>query len=275
MMQDKTSSLNTAWKQFIDFLDQHGIPFPRCGKAQAASPDGCRELHRRLQHFSDKHVVTPDYLQTVLVTLSKGKHLVEAALDWEEPVAGSNNTTSSNLTSRARGEQWRLVMAYGGFETVRDALLPVQHRFPCYADQAQHFVHCCDLPAYEPLLSPDRDCARLVEWLEAEVAWGQSAIARFLGLQNGDAKTFHRWIEGSAVDAWHVAIQLGKALRNVTAHGSLSASKVHQWRLRTAFQRLTDNLGTVVAAALHRLGESQHEAALATLANRQVPFIAV
>jgi hypothetical protein len=261
MTLDKTAPLTTAWTQFIDFLKQHEIPFPDRGKPRDASPAGCRELHRRLRHFSDKHLDAPEHLQTVLIALSKGKHLVEAALAWEEPAAGANSTAASNGTSRARGEQWRLVMAYGGFETVRDALLPVQHRFPSYADQAQHFIQCCDLPAYELLLSPDRDCARLVEWLEAEVTLGKSAIISFLGLQNGDAKTFHRWIEGNAVDAWHIAIQLGKALRNVTAHGSLSASKVHQWGLREAFQRLTDNLGTIVAAALQHLGEARHEAA--------------
>jgi hypothetical protein len=254
MILSRTAPLSAAWKHWCDFLKQQEISFPHPTKAQAASPDGYRELYQRLRCFSDKHSDALDHLQSVLMALSKGKHLVESALAWDQPAVGPSGTTSINRTSRARGEQWRLVMAYGGFETVLEALVPEQRG--SFEERFQRLTNGCALPAYEPLPSPNRQRADLGRWLGVEDPSEEHPILCFLKLQNGALRAFRCWVvEGQTVDAWPQAVQLAKALRHATAHGALSASKVHQWGLQAALGTLTDNLSIVVAAAIQRLAE--------------------
>ncbi len=254
MTLSKTGSLTSAWKQWCDLLAQHGIPFPHRSKALPSSPSGLQALHQSLLCFSDKHLPTPEHLQSVLIALSKGKHLVEAALAWEQPRAGPSGTAASDRTNRARGEQWRLVMAYGGFETVLESLIPDQ--CGSFDGRVRRITDCCALPPYDPLPSPSRQRAELNRWLGVEEPDDEHPIVLFLKLQNGALHSFSRWVvEGHTIDVWSQAVQLAKALRHATAHGALSASKVNQWGLQAAFRILTDNLGTIVTAAIHRLAE--------------------
>jgi hypothetical protein len=203
-----------------------------------------------------RHPAAPEHLHTVIVALSKGTALVKAALAWEEASAGPEATRSRSLTSRARGEQWRLVMAYGALETVFEALLSPHPRFPSYYQGAKHFSDLCALPGYAPLDAPSQDRGKLAQWLKTEVASDEHPMVCFLGLKNGDAGIFRDWvIEGRSVDSWPAALLLAKALRNATAHGALSATKVHEWGLRDALDTLCINLGELTAGALRRLVE--------------------
>lgn len=264
MMHSKTDSLKAAWKQWCDILSQQEILFPRRNKETLSNPDGLQALHRTLLPFSDEHSASSDHLQSVLIALSKGKHLVEAALAWDQPNVGPSGKAASNRTSRARGEQWRLVMAYGGFETVLEALTPVEPNEECLK-RLLRFTDCCALLPFKPLRSPNCQLAELARWLGAEETSSRHPMMHFLGMNKRDAEVFRSWvIEGRSVDNWPLALRLSKVLRNATAHGALSASKVLRWGLQAAFGILTDNLGTVVAAAIHLLGKSMPLNSLST-----------
>src|SRR5262249_23132983 len=78
----------------------------------------------------------------------------------------------------------------------------------------------------------------------------------FLGLDGEDAQSIYRWLaDRQPVVSWASGLGLAKALRNATASGALSASKVKEWKLQAAFGTLVEDLGTVTAAALTRLSE--------------------
>jgi hypothetical protein len=70
-------------------------------------------------------------------------------------------------------------------------------------------------------------------------------------LRYGDRKMFQSWVLAkSPVEAWDKSILLAKALRNMSAQGALSASKVEELGLRQAFAVLPDHLSEVVHIAL-------------------------
>ena len=249
-------TLDAVWKQWCDFVQGQGVHLGRYDQQTEASTDAYQPLHQRLLSFTDRHPDAPEHLHTVIVALSKGTHLVKAALAWEEAAAGPGAQGGPTSTSQARGEQWRLVMGYGGLETVFEALLSPHPRFPSYYQGAKHFSDCCALPAYAPLDAPSQHRGELAQWLKTEVTSDEHPLVRFLGLNNGDAGIFRAWIiEGRPVDSWPAALLLAKALRNATAHGALSASKVRQWGLRDALETLCINLGELTAGALRRLVE--------------------
>ncbi|MEG4279053.1 hypothetical protein QUA62_16470, partial [Microcoleus sp. MON1_C1] len=58
---------------------------------------------------------------------------------------------------------------------------------------------------------------------------------------------------GIAIEDWANATMLAKALRNATAHGALSPSKVEDWRLKPAMKILVKNLGDLVVFGLQTL----------------------
>lgn len=220
-------------------------------------PAAYEAIHQCFRVFSEQHPIAPEYLHTLLVALSKGTHLVKAALAWEDAAAGPTSTRSTAATKRARGEQWRLVMAHGGLEMVSKALLFLRCPHVGMApEEAARLTDLCELPPYVPLEAPNRRRAELAKWLEMEVDLGEHPMVDFLGMHGGGAKVFRRWaVEGRPIESWVDAMQLAKALRHATAHGALSAMKVRQWGLRDAMETLNANLGEITAAALRRLTE--------------------
>ena len=211
-------------------------------------------LHDRLARFSPAHAATPEHVETVRDVLYRGAPLLLAALGWEEPTAGSRGGKSAQ-TDRARGDQWRLVMAYGGFETVARGLLASPD--PTYLAPADfdRLLAPCKLPRFTPIPSPPQKAEVRDRWFTPEMLDApRHPLLAFLGLHNGDAEVVRRWlVEGLSVDTWQTSLRLAQALRNVTTHGALSASKTREWKLRPVCQRLTQDLATVAAAALKTL----------------------
>ncbi|MEH1832888.1 MAG: hypothetical protein V7L29_12595 [Nostoc sp.] len=60
-------------------------------------------------------------------------------------------------------------------------------------------------------------------------------------------------MKSQPVSNWVEAVRLAKALRNATAHGALSASKVKDWGLQKPLLALSDNLAEIVVAAMQKL----------------------
>jgi hypothetical protein len=110
--------LNAAWKKWYAVVKDFSMERPERGPA----------IHTCLLRFCDRHPADLAHVAAVVASLSQGKHLVEAAVRWHEPVAGHPPDSGGTPTDRTRGEQFRLVMAYAGLETVLNALLPAEGR---------------------------------------------------------------------------------------------------------------------------------------------------
>ncbi|MEC4815849.1 MAG: hypothetical protein SAK29_21630 [Scytonema sp. PMC 1069.18] len=63
-----------------------------------------------------------------------------------------------------------------------------------------------------------------------------------------------QWIVQSVpIYTWSDAVRLAKALRNATAHGALSPTKVQEWGLQKAFLTLPNNLGEIIVTSMRKL----------------------
>jgi hypothetical protein len=237
--------LKAAWKKWYAVVADFSMERPERGPA----------IHTRLVRFCDRHPDDLAHIAAVVASLSQGKHLVEAAVRWHEPVAGHPPESGGTPTDRTRGEQFRLVMAYAGLETVLNALLLVEGRGRQGEDGLRGFLGKCGLGRYDSLSPPRRELAELARWLGFEEEQGRHPLTAFLKLNPADTRTLRTWLlDGNPVEDWYAALRLAKVLRNSTVHGSLSATKVCRWGLRPAFQALTGNIGEIVAGAVGGLG---------------------
>lgn len=218
-----------------------------------SDPAKCHNIHQKLLHFNKNHSPDLDHIDNVIQSLSKGYYLIKSGLEWHEPSVGHNSIDKLTDTHKARGLQWRLVMVYGGFETIIKTLLKPGAR-SLKPEQIQLFTDKCILPNYNLLTSPDLTRVNLEKWLEKPSSGKSSALANFLTLENGDCKIIEDWIvQSNSISTWVDAARLAKALRNATAHGALSATKVNQWGLQKPLLTLSDNLGEIVVAGMQKL----------------------
>ena len=238
-------SLSEAWAAWCRFLDSLNLGGE--GTTDFAPVRG------RLLTLSQEHQADDEHVKAVVYGLYRGVPLLLAALGWEEPRAGRRSEQPSP-TDAMRGEQWRLVMGYGGFETLVKALLGHQERGGLGPKHFAALESRCDLPPYLPLEAPAHTETLRGEWFRVGPDGKGDVLLRFLGVEGSDASAINAWlVQRQALTSWAAAMSLAKALRNATAHGALSASKVREWKLQTTARVLLDNLGQVAAAAFARL----------------------
>ena len=243
------------------------------------------EYANRVVHIEEvvmtEHANRAEHIDVVMYSLSRGYWLMKAAMEWENPYAGKKPTSGQSI-SVLRGLQWRLVMAYNAFELVCIALMqPNRTLSPEIIGKfVEKFQLRLDTNAISP---PSKDRAVLRKWLSSSVVSETATFVKrkkldeveeeltiptyvdspetegkelieFLGLRGGDLKAFESWVLAeSPVNEWDQRILLAKALRNMSAHGALSASKVGELGFRQAFEVLPANLSNVVHATLHQL----------------------
>lgn len=238
--------LNDPWKRWWDFLGEEGS-----WRQDAAKRS---RIHARLLRFTSAHWDQTAWVDAVLSALARGKPLVEAAVRWSDPSVGQRSPGSVTETDRFRGEQWRLVMVYGGFQTVVKALMGVQRGVRLEPALVDRFIERARPPAYPGLPSPRVREADLEEVFRAPLTDVTHPLLVFLDLGWASTRNLYRWlVEGRSVETWARALRLARALRDATAHGALSASRAKQWQLRPALRTLTENVGQLVAAALEEL----------------------
>ncbi len=212
----------------------------------------CKDIQQKLLHFNENHSADSDNIDDIVQSLSKGYYLIKSGLEWHEPAIGHNSIDKLNDTHKARGLQWRLVMAYGGFETITKTLLNSKNYLN--PETIKDFTAKCVLPSYSPLYPPDSKRKNLEKWLEKPLLEKKSAIADFLSVEKGDKTIIEKWIvQSTPIYTWAEAVILAKALRNATAHGALSATKVKEWGLQKPLLTLSDNLGEIVVAGMQKL----------------------
>jgi hypothetical protein len=217
-----------------------------------SDPAKCEDIKCRLSRFNESHSDDPDSIDDVIQALSRGFYLIKSALEWQEPAAGHNSIEEPNDTHKARGIQWRLVMAYNGFEMITKTLLLKKGTRGLGPDEFSQFTIKCGLNQYNSLPSPNTKLKNLDKWLTKEPEG--KTILNFLGVNKKDADIIQQWIlQQQHIYTWVDAVQLAKAIRNATAHGALSASKVKQWGLQKPLLTLSDNLGEIVLAGMRKL----------------------
>ncbi len=205
----------------------------------------CTDIQKKLLHFNGKHSDDPIHIDNVIKALNRGVFLTLAAVKWRHPAIGQTPLTP---IEKMRGVQWRLVIAYSGFEITFKTLMNCPSR-RIKLEIVEDFISKCDLPTYRPLLSPNKK-PNLEKWLNKE----EGAIAKFLGIEGGDLKMINYWlVKSSPIDTWFKAVRLAKALRNASAHGFLVATKVNGWGLKPSLITLADNLAEITTASLNKL----------------------
>ena len=213
----------------------------------------CTLIQQKLVDFSEKHSEDVEHIDKVIKALTRGVALTQAAVDWKYPTIGDESFSGRKGRSpheKLRGVQWRLVIAYSGFEITAKGLM--NHFERGTKPQIIHdFINKCNLPSYQKLEPPTPKVkSNLEKWLSKE----DEAIAEFLGVTAGDAKIINRWLVNSqAVCDWEEAVKLGKALRNATAHGFLQPTKVGKWKLKNSLRILADNLAEIITHGLRKL----------------------
>lgn len=212
----------------------------------------CKTIQKKLSYFNNSHNSRPEHIDQVYKFLSRGVNLTQAAIDWENPaICRTHSSDTARKTGKNRGRQWKLVIAYSGFEIATKGLMN------CYKDKSikpltfQKIIDQCDLPRYSPLVHPGSDNSKNLEkWLIRE----ELAMGKFLGLSGKDAEIIQHWmVKSRPVDNWTDAFKLAKAFRNTTTHGFLVPSKVRDWKLKDSLTVLTENLAEMLTAALEKL----------------------
>lgn len=166
--------------------------------------------------------------------------LLAIAKRWTSPFVGHDKDGLPTDIDRARGAQWRLVIAMSAWEAL------VRERWAGMRDEDAyaHATRPLERPIPPPV-SPSLDLwlnpatrRNLEEYFDMRSARGRDAVLS--------------WLRGAAIDEHVDAMRLAWALRNATAHGHLSATKVREWGLEPGFVELTEHVCAVVAACSSR-----------------------
>ncbi len=200
---------------------------------------------------------SPEHVEAAVTAIAKGYALVRAAARWQEPFAGPGNT----VADRCRGEQWRLVMAWGGTETILGGLgaLDKGKIQPVRVERILGNTGLDLLP--EPVV-PRRNLRRLERWLELGEGKERHPVLDYLGCRDKGAPTqaIRTWlVEGREIGRWSDAFTLARAFRHCSAHGALSASKVSEWGLRPCFEQLIKLLRRFSKTVMDRLASPEEE----------------
>lgn len=210
--------------------------------------------HRGLSRFGT-HSADPAELGVILDILMRGVPLLRNALGWRDPAVG-NSKPEPTPTDRARGRQWRLTMAYAGFELIVTGVLNRPDGRGLTRGDFDGLLAHLKL-GHAPILPAPAGTAQLSERWFAPTAEGENPpLLRFLRLNQTGVRLFRSWlVERQPLSDWCALVQLAQTLRHLTAHGALSATKVLQLNLCDPLDTLLDTLGVVAEAVLVRVME--------------------
>lgn len=186
-----------------------------------------QRIARALANFGGRpEAADLNELMVLLQGIGRGEALLKQAVSWSEPFAGRRSGLSD-----LRGKQWRLVMAYAGFEIIMKSLYGKDH--PGINEFRELELELGNLDGLQPLQAPQLTNSIKEKWMADE------KLLKFLSLRGYDLKVFKRWmIVGEVADTLADQLALAKALRNGTAHAALSANKCRQLKLGEALERL-------------------------------------
>jgi len=195
----------------------------------------------RLNHeFKDESQIG-SYVHGII----RGRELLKNAREWSEPEIGQGPSAIY------RGLQWKLVMAYSVIELLVKSLTALG-KGGLGPAEVEALISKLTLPAFEPITSPSLEKQSIKAWIEE---MDQDAVLDFLKTDKGDRNQIQSWLfDQKSCSSWTEALLLAKALRNCTAHGALSPTKVQEWGLAEAFKQLPQDLFKIDAAIFEVMG---------------------
>jgi hypothetical protein len=180
--------------------------------------------------------------------LLRGHQLLKQSREWIDPSVGKGPS------AKWRGAQWRLVLAYSGLELMIKSILG-SSKGGIQEKDLQKLLNQIKLPEIEPLKPPSVDRASLNRWM---MNLEEDAVLDFLKMDHGDRKRFDNWLlKQISIKTWAEYILLAKALRNSTAHGALSPTKIGEWGLIRAFKVIPEALFKIDIAVFQTLGKER------------------
>ena len=247
----KRKSFFTQWTNFVNREKKI--------KSNPHRYDKVRERLRRLPYLQELEEL--DDLRDTLSLMNQGRSVLRSAL--KEPL-GYPRERGETLTvaQKARVSQWRLVMGFGGMETVCKAvILPRRStwRDPRYGEFLSEMVSTFQLnqrrnPAEFPAPSSRPPNAVREDFFRAAHLSEDGKVRRVLNLNNHDLRLLREYAQdGSPLDTWQDRLQLAKTLRNCTVHGALSATRTHHLGLVPVCNALVDDMVTFLQAIFEHL----------------------
>ena len=180
----------------------------------------------------------------------RGATLLKHAMEWSDPMVGGGGKLDS-----IRGMQWRLVMAYSGYEQIENAIFGEKcHSKAPRKNTLARIHHQYRLPG--PMLS--QSALNRIEERDQEAA----VLCDFLGIQKNKRDRFINWLLGRTADepcGTEGAVFISAQLRHLVAHGALSADRTKQLGLETAFEAAPLILHEIAGGLLEILTHNQPE----------------
>lgn len=187
----------------------------------------------------------------VIHGIGRGHRLLRNAEKWTRPEAGAG----ADVTRVARGQQWRLVMAYAGFEIFAKSMLGnfAVRGGPGVSDFLEALGIFSDglisIPAGRRLPK------------------GKSSdeMLDFLRTHKGDRAQLEKWFGTATVKQGSVgwsrieAIDLARIVRNLTAHGILSADLARKTNISRLSEALVSTLAETFHHALFHMNKPEQE----------------
>lgn len=174
--------------------------------------DGAQFLKRATFPF---HKGREFHSRKVIHGIGRGHQLLRNAEKWIKPEAGFG----ADDTRAARGQQWRVVMAYGGFEIFAKS---IQGNFAVQGGaNVSDFMQVLGDFSTQAISIPS----------SGSIPKGKTPedMLDFLRTHVGDRAILEKWFSSAGMDQARVewprseVISLARIIRNLTAHGILSA----------------------------------------------------
>lgn len=209
-------------------------------RSLADAPSG--RLVKSFRVVQPKAELTEAQTRHAIGKMLRGATLMKHALEWRNPSVGTGEKSAL-----VRGLQWRLVMAYSGYEQIEDALFGEKcHTNPTRKKVLSSIRLQHRLPG--PVLS-QREMDRIERRKTAA-----DELCDFLGVRMQVRHRFTSWLLGHSLedecDTTRSIFIIGQ-LRNLVAHGALSADRTAKLGLVSCFEAGPVVLDEIIKAFLN------------------------
>lgn len=188
--------------------------------------------------------LTEGQVRHAIGKMLRGATLMKHALEWRKPAVGTGEKSAF-----VRGLQWRLVMAYSGYEQIEKAVFGENHQSNNSRNNTLSIISLQHiLPG--PVLN-QRELER-IERREASV----NELCDFLGVRQQLRRRFTTWLLGHSIEGeceTSRSIFIIAQLRHLVAHGALSADRTVKLGLVPCFDAGPSVLNEVAGLFLQSL----------------------
>jgi hypothetical protein len=185
------------------------------------------ELLSRFRRLDPARNGTDEEARQSIGKLFRGVTLLKHAQEWNAPSAGR-----AGKSAAIRGQQWRLVMAYSGYDQIENAIFGKN----CH-DKKSRKAALSKIQIKHHLLGPVLTQRALDHIEQSDPTAGK--LFDFLDIQKNKRDRFHDWLLGRTADepcGTERAVFISAQLRHMVAHGALSADRTKKLGLETAFE---------------------------------------